>query len=205
MTKPPPDQDSALRVYKLGVKLYLDPLDEIDYSDFIAVFNEWIQDQPIPNHLLIDVHDYRHVHHGPGVLLVGHQGNFGVDFQAGRPGLVYYRKQPLEGTVDSSLRTCLGTLLQAGRLLLESSHFEKNLQFATNEILVFSNDRLLAPNQKEARVLFEEAASGILQELADGSGSFSYSEGDPRDRFAVTLELPGPGLDTLIQRLAAQG
>ena len=95
-------------IYRLGAKAYLVDPEGIDFGGFIEVFNRWIQDQPIAGHLLIDVHDYRHVQHGPGVLLVGHQGSFSLDFGEGRPGLVYYRKQPLGITtklLDEACRT----------------------------------------------------------------------------------------------------
>ena len=201
MTAQSLDRDRSLQIHKLGVKLFLCPTDGLDFGDFIAIFNQWIQDQPIPDHLLIDVHDYRHVHNGPGILLVGHQGNFSLDLGEGRPGLVYYRKQPMEGAAESYLRTCLETLLKACRLLLQTDRFGESLEFETNEILVFSNDRLRAPNRKNTRVLFEQAASELLHGIAEESGSFSYPEADPRDRFAVTLKFPQCKIDILLQRL----
>lgn len=201
MTAQSLDRDRSLQIHKLGVKLFLCPTDGLDFGDFIAIFNQWIQDQPIPEHLLIDVHDYRHVHNGPGVLLVGHQGNFSLDFGEGRPGLVYYRKQPMKGAAKSCLRTCLQILLQACRLLLQTEPFGKSLEFETNEILIFSNDRLQAPNRKDTRVLFEQAASELLHEMAEGNGFFSYPEADPRDRFAVALKFPQCEIDTLLQHL----
>ena len=186
-------------IYKLGAKVHLSHTDGIDFGDFIEVFNRWIQDQPIAGHLLIDVHDYRHVHHGPGVLLVGHQGNFSLDFREGRPGLLYYRKQPLGDDLSSNLRTVLATLLRACQLLQDSAGLE--LKFATGEVIVFANDRLLAPNRKDTNAAFQEAVLGVLHLIANGNIECSLDRKDPRGRVAVTVKFSDPGVDSLLQRL----
>ena len=192
-------QEGGDLIYKLGAKVHLSHTEGIDFGDFIEVFNRWIQDQPIAGHLLIDVHDYRHVHHGPGVLLVGHEGNFSLDFEDGRPGLVYYRKQPLGNDLSSNLRTLLATLLRACQLLEDSAGLE--LQFATGEVIVFANDRRLAPNTKDTNAAFQEAVSGVLHLIANGNAECSLDRRDPRERVAVTVKFPDPGVDSLLQRL----
>ena len=197
----PPEQQGV--IYKLGAKVYLVGTEGIDFGDFIEVFNRWIQDQPIAGHLLIDVHDYRHVQQGPGVLLVGHQGNFSLDFGEGRPGLAYYRKQPLGSDLSSNLHAVLATLLRACRLLQDSSGVE--LKFATGEVEVFANDRLLAPHRRDEEASFQEALSGILHLIANGNGEYSVRGGDPRERLAVTLKFPDAGLDSLLERLGDEG
>jgi len=186
-------------IYRLGAKVHLSRTESIDFGDLIKVFNRWIQEQPIAGHLLIDVHDYRHVHHGPGVLLVGHQGNFSLDFGEGRPGLVYYRKQPLGNDLHSNLRTVLATLLRTCQLLEDSAELE--LKFATDEIIVFASDRRLAPNTEDTRAAFQEAVSSVLDLIANENGERSFYQGDHRERFALTLKLPDSGVASLLQRL----
>ncbi len=199
MAQPQKQEKQEGVIYRLGAKVHLVGTEGIDFGDFIEVFNRWIQDQPIAGHLLIDVHDYRHVQHGPGVLLVGHQGNFSLDFGAGRPGLVYYRKQPLGSDLSSNVRAVLVTLLRACRLLEDSSGVE--VKFATGEVEVFANDRLLAPNKKDAKASFQEALTSVLHVIANGNGECLLQEGDPRERLAVTLKFPEAGLDSLAKRL----
>jgi len=199
MAQPQKQEKQEGVLYRLGAKVHLAGSEEIDFGGFIEVFNRWIQDQPIAGHLLIDVHDYRHVQHGPGVLLVGHQGNFSLDFGKGRPGLVYYRKQPLGNDLSSNLRAVLTTLLRACRLLQDSSGFE--LKFATGEVEVFANDRLLAPSQEDGNASFQEAVSGVLHWIANGNGECCIPGGDSRERLAVTLKFPDAGLDSLVRPL----
>jgi hypothetical protein len=82
-----------MSTYKYGVKFFFTNASK-PLKDFIPVFHGWIQRQALPGHMLLDVHDYSHVHHGPGILLVAHEANLSVDEAEGRRGLVYIRKQP---------------------------------------------------------------------------------------------------------------
>ena len=75
-------------LHRLGVKFFAADPTSIKLPDFIPVFHEWIQKQNLTGHLLIDVHDYSHVHHGPGILLVAHEGNVSLENEEGRPGLL---------------------------------------------------------------------------------------------------------------------
>ena len=89
-----------MTTHKFGVKLFITNPTAKSLKEFIPVFHGWIQRQALPGHMLLDVHDYSHVHHGPGILLVAHEANLSIDEAEGRRGLVYIRKQPgnLAGT-----------------------------------------------------------------------------------------------------------
>src|SRR5260370_30328619 len=82
--------------HRLGVKFFAATGAHIELTGFIPIFHEWIQKQVIDNHLLIDAHNYSHIHQGTGILLVAHEGNFSIDMADDRMGLLYYRKQPVE-------------------------------------------------------------------------------------------------------------
>ena len=60
------------------------------------MFHSWIQEQ-VGEGLLLDVADYRHVHEGPGVILIGYEGNYSVDNTDNRLGVRYNRKAALDG------------------------------------------------------------------------------------------------------------
>ena len=55
------------------------------------MFHDWIQNQRL-DELLIDVVDYRHVHDGPGVILIAHDAHYAFDTSEGRLGLLYSRR-----------------------------------------------------------------------------------------------------------------
>ena len=145
---------------KYGVKLFFtNPSKPL--KDFIPVFHGWIQRQALPGHLLIDVHDYSHVHHGPGILLVSHEANLSIDEAEGRRGLVYIRKQP------ATLRDTVEAARQAVKLLGEP--------FDSGKFEIFVNDRLATPSSAQ----IAEAVGGQV----------TQQKTDPRERltFAVTL------------------
>src|SRR5262252_4283494 len=105
-----------MEVYRAGVKFFIADPQSLRLRDLVPVFHAWIQKQSIPGHLLIDVHDYSHIQGGPGILLVGHEGNFSTEMGEGIPGLVYFRKQPA-GSFEETLRASLKAVLQAAALI----------------------------------------------------------------------------------------
>src|SRR2546423_3495394 len=111
-------------------------------EDFIPIFHGWIQKQNLSAHLLIDVHDYSHIHQGPGILLVAHEGNFSIDMSDGRPGLLYHRKTPTALAAADHAAAILKSALQAVRLLEKDAR----LRFSMDEFVIIANDRLTAPN-----------------------------------------------------------
>lgn len=179
-------------IYKLGIKIYFANPQAIKARECVPVLHKLIQGQKIAGHLLIDAHDYAHVQNGPGILLVAHEGNFSIDDTDGRPGLVYYRKQPLDGDVSQRLEAILRTLLETARLL-ESEPSLKGWTTKRDELVVFSNDRLLAPNTAEARAAFEP----LVARFAAGawpSADVRIENGsaDPRERLAFAIRSSKP-------------
>ncbi len=122
--------------YKFGIKLFFANQQDRELTEFIPVFHGWIQRQALPGHLLIDVHDYSHVHHGPGILLVAHEANLSLDEAEGRRGLVYIRKQP------ATLREIVEAARRAAQLLEK----EQGVEFVASPFEVFVNDRLHSPS-----------------------------------------------------------
>ncbi|HXI85716.1 MAG TPA: hypothetical protein VNL17_16680 [Verrucomicrobiae bacterium] len=168
-------------LYKIGIKLFVTNPQAVNLRDFIPVFHGWIQQQKVAGHQLIDVHDYSHVHNGPGILLVAHEGNFSMDQEGGRLGLFYYRKRPLEGGFEANLKSVTETALQACKLL-ESEPKLDGLKFDTKEILVLANDRLLAPNDATARATLEPIIAKVL-----GKAALAPQAADSRERLAFMV------------------
>ncbi len=168
-------------LYKIGVKIFVTNPQAVNIRDFIPVFHSWIQQQKVEGHLLIDVHDYSHVHNGPGILLVAHEGNFSLDQEGGRLGLFYYRKRPLEGTLEANLKRVLEIALHACQLL-ESEPKLDGIKFDTKQILVLANDRLLAPNEPATADMLEPIIAGAL-----GQTELAPQSTDSRERLAFTV------------------
>ena len=134
------------RLQRFAVKLYLAPGSTLAPRSCIEIFHRWIQERAVPG-LLIDVADYTHLTGGPRVVLVAHEGHYALDDADGRMGLVYTRRQPLEGTLPERLAAAVGMLLAAAiRLEQDTADLaDGRAEFLGNELAVVANDRLIAP------------------------------------------------------------
>lgn len=190
-----------MELHKIGVKCFAEERDELELLDFIPVFHRWIQTGALDD-LLIDVADYSHMHHGPGILLVAHEGNYGYDETGGRNGLIYYSKRELEGDSGERFAKVTRKALRACRLLEQEPELQGRVAFRGDELLVFSNDRLIAPNTEEAYARFEPALRAFLDRLYAGTGYELTRETDPSERLSITVKATEPvGVDTLLERL----
>jgi hypothetical protein len=169
--------------------------------DLVPVFHRWIQTGAIPGHLLIDVADYDHVPEGPGVLLVAHEGNLGMDLIGGRLGLLYYRKQPLAGDLAARLRACIATALHACRLLERDAALAGRVRFNAGTLEIFANDRLHAPNEAATYDAFQPVLDGLLRTLYGDARCNVERPADARARFGVTVTGPTATVDQLLARL----
>jgi hypothetical protein len=187
-------------LHRFGIKLpSTDP--SFPTRSLIPVFHRWIQTAALPGHLLIDVADYEHVPDGPGIVLVAHEGNIGLDLTGGHTGLVYYRKQPLAGDLAARLRACATITLQAARLLEQDPALEGRLRFEAGRFELFVNDRLRAPNDAATYDAFQPTLDALLQTLYPGAPCTVTRPTDPRSRFGVTVSGPAATVDQLLARL----
>jgi len=187
---------------RVGVKVFAEDADDLALPEFIPIFHRWIQGRVL-DQLLIDVADYSHVHAGPGILLVAHEGNYSVDESEGRRGLAYYAKTAMDGDLESRLVALCRTTLEACRRLAAEPELRGRLRFRGDEIRVFANDRLLAPNTDDTFARVEPAVRGLAHTLYPDVECAMTRERDPKERFAVTLSADQRvDLATLLARLA---
>jgi hypothetical protein len=145
--------------HRINVKFYLNGGPEVSGETWFRVLSSWIP--TTPDEVLVDVADYGHVKTGPLTVLVGHDANYAIDNSDGRLGLVYARKQPLEGDLSVRLRTVLRATLKACRRI-EADPAVDGTRFKGDECLVTFNDRLEAPNTEAA---FEAVRPAVSREL----------------------------------------
>ena len=158
----------AAAVQRIALKVFLDEPPALSPRDVIPVFHRWIQTRAVDG-LLIDVADYTHLPTGPLVLLVGHEGRYVLDRGDERLGLQYVRTQPLDGPLETRLRTVAGMLVRAARLLESDATLPGPVRFRGDEIEWVANDRLLAPNTPETLSAVRPAFESFLGTLSDGT------------------------------------
>jgi hypothetical protein len=192
--------------HKLSVKFFATDDSAVDLAAFVPVFHGFIQRHAIPDHLLIDVADYQHVHHGPGIVLVSHETNFSTDTAEGRIGLMAQRKQPIEGatTLQDRLAHVTSAALRACALLEQDPALAGKLRFRTDEILFRLHDRLLAPNTPETYRAVEPDLRSFLSTLYPGDEVSLEPRHAPQTLFEVRIRLTSsPPVSDLLERLEA--
>ena len=189
-----------MNIQHVNVKFYLENPEAVNLADFGAVFNTWIQNQRLEE-LLIDVADYLHVHNGPGILLIGHEADYSLDNRAGRLGLLYNRKEQLEGTTQEKLAQAVRANLIVAQIL-EKEH---GLKFNTQEIQIVINDRLLVPNQAETFADLEADFTGFFDRLYGGAEYQLKHHSDPRERFTLNVSTTAKlDVEALLKNLAGE-
>src|SRR3954463_16777801 len=113
-----------METHKIIVKFFVEDASRIRGEQFVPIFHSWIQQQAIPEHLLIDVADYQHVSGGPGTGLVAHEANFLTDREEGKLGLMYARKQPAPGDFLARLKLAFRFCLQGCARLETDAHLK---------------------------------------------------------------------------------
>ena len=178
---------TLIQLQHVNVKLLLRNPEEVDLEPLIPIFHGWIQDQ-VGEGLLLDIADYRHVDEGPGVVLIGHEGNYSVDNSDNRLGVRYNRKAALDGTNQDRLKQATRAALTACQRLEADPRLGEKFRFNGQEIEIFINDRLLAPNCDATREAADPDFQIFFQKLFRG-GKYSTSYGgDPRKLFAVSVK-----------------
>jgi len=191
----------SIELQHINVKLLLKDSQGVDLNPLIPVFHSWIQGQ-VCDKLLLDVADYRHVYGGPGVVLIGHEADYSIDNTDNRLGVRYNRKAVLGGGNQERLAQAALAALTACQHLHEDTRLNGKFHFNGQDIEIFVNDRLLAPNNEARR----EALSAEFQAFSErifGETEYSLSFGDDPGRLlGVSLRTSQPvSVENLLQNL----
>lgn len=163
-----------------------------DLTPVIELFHRCIQ-RGLVEGLLIDVADYRHVPQGPGVLLVGHDVDYGVEAD----GFAVVRKR-CEDAAAIQLRDALRMGLGALDALADDGALP--VEVDRDRFTVEVRDRRLGDRDEVASVLADEVTP-TLQELFGEDVTVAAVAGDPRDPAQVSVTVPAGSSVTALERL----
>ena len=148
---------------RISVKYYLEDPFVHNVVELIPVFHRWIQEHALEG-ILIDVADYSHVHHGPGLMLVAHEGHYRLDESDGRFGMEWDAKRYAFGSLEDRIRDVFQKTLNACRRLESERGLGRLFRFRTDVIAFRIRDRLLAANTKLAYETYRPALERVLRE-----------------------------------------
>lgn len=173
---------------RISLKLFADPATIPPHAKLVEAWHGWIKAGTLAE-LLVDVVDYGHVHHGPSVLLVGHESDYALDYGEGRVGLLYVRKRAPDPGANKRLADSLVRVANAA-LLLEGEPLLSGLRFQTQEVLLRVLDRLNAPNERATWDADKDEIQKTMQSVLGPGTEAVYDESDPRGPFTVRVRAP---------------
>lgn len=182
---------------RISVKLFFEPGAAPNPEAAIPLFHRWIQEATVPG-LLVDVVDYSHVHHGPGVILIGHEGDYALDMSHGQPGLLYRRKRVWPAAADTlvaRLQLVVARGLAAADAVAAAGSRSGFVAPRRDELELMFADRLALPNEKLSQRQVEESLPTALVNLyPEHRLEVHHVEPDPRQplRVRVTLQPVSP-------------
>lgn len=188
---------SALEAPRIALKFYASDPEEAAEADFVGLFHQWIRDR-IGHDVLIDVADYRHVRDGPGVMLLGHRGEYALDRRDGRIGLSYRTKRFAAVAPQDNLRHAMATLVEAA----QRAEADRDVVVDTDEVLVRIEDRAYADNSGAAFADVQDGLHRFFGEMYGGPVTLEHVE-DPKGPLTVRVRSNvAPELDELGARLS---
>ncbi|QPC84107.1 hypothetical protein G4Y79_06960 [Phototrophicus methaneseepsis] len=182
---------------RLSVKLFAENPEVAPVADLVPVFQHWIQLKAVAG-LLIDVADYKHVHHGPGVILIGHEADYAYDLSTGRPGIQYTIKRTQLPSLTDAINLALTRALDAARIL-QTEEGLNGLRIGADEIEITIADRLGFPNEPDVVAQVIDVIKVIAVQAYGDAASIAVADGDERDPIRVTLKSEGPTLLETVQ------
>ncbi len=190
---------------RLAVRIPVDPDPgpDVDLHPFIGVFHRFIQEAAVDG-LLIDVADYAHVPEGPGVILIGHDVDYGMDQAGGTLSLLTTRKRTESLSFEEAVRDALRKALVAARAI--EADPTTQFRFDPRSLTVHLIDRLVAPSSPEGFEAASAAVAPVFEKLFVGGYEVSrVGEDDERRPLSLRVTTDeAVDLDALVGRLGGR-
>lgn len=188
---------------KIGIKLYATGGHTAPLHDLVPVFHRWIQQSALGGKL-VDVVDYRHVHQGPGVMLIGFDFHLAIDDEGGERGLSIDWKRPLTGHLEARIEHVLSVALDAAITLEDTPLPGEPISFDGRRLEIRTSERILAPNDDETWTRFRGAIETVTNVAFPACRFEVERHPDRRRRLAARLSTaPAFALREARSRLSA--
>lgn len=184
-----------MHVQRVSVKLPLTEGAKVEPRDLVPVFHRFIQRRAL-DEITVDVVDYAHVHHGPGVLLVCHAADYALDEGEGERGLLYRNKRDPAGPIDALVAEALRRVLVAARWIETDEDLAGRAHFRADRLLVRVHDRLLAPNDAATHAAGLAVLDPFFTRLYGGAAELTRADEDPRALWGVRVAAHGAATGT---------
>ena len=171
---------------QINIKIFASDDSQIVYTNFIKVFNRWMEEGEQDDYL--NYADYSFTHAGPGVLLMSKQANYSIDCSDLQHGFLYNQKHVVSGSNQQKIRQSFIKALVLAAKLQSSDELESQVRFDGNQILFFINNRNIAMNTDASFELIQaELNPGLVSMYRINDFVLSRAYDDPRKRFGIRI------------------
>jgi hypothetical protein len=187
---------------RISVKFPVAAPASVHTDKLVPLFHRWIQEHAIEG-VLVDVANYDHVPDGPGVMLIGDEGDHAIDFTEGKPQFAYTRKRAMPGGLRDKLRITLRTALAGIKVLQDNPAPHGPISIRLSEATISLIDRLHAPNNEGTWAKVRGDIEAVVSEVFGPGAKAEWTKGDARGNFNVRITAPSVGnVSTLLDRFA---
>ncbi len=169
-----------MELQQISAKIYAQNSTPLSSEVLIPIFHNWIRAGALDK-LLIDVVDYSHVPNGPGVMLIAHEGHYGLDLSDGRPGVRWAAKRDPAGPPAQKIAAALSDALRAAQALENDPMTANQIAFDTARILIRVESRLEVENKDDDLARLRPVVEQVLASLYGEAGFELSPLSDPRD------------------------
>lgn len=164
---------------RLSIKLFIDNPETIEAKQIVPIFQRWIQRNQVEG-LLIDVADYQHVPNGPGIVLIGYEGDYAYDFSDNRAGIQYTLKQTAAFSFGEAVSIALRRVLQAAQAL-EKEKSLAGIRINASDLQISILDRLNFPNNPDGWLDIIPEVQAVAGAIYSSDLRIKAIEGDVRE------------------------
>lgn len=189
---------------RLAIKFNLKTEASFTAKAIMPIFQRWIQEHAVEG-MLIDVVDYKHVHEGPGVILIADEGDYAYDLSEGKAGLLYVRKRSLPDNLADALQLLMRVAVNATqRFEDEDSLGGATFDYSSAKITFL--DRLNYANSDETLSAIHDLAFAFLSTAyATQDITITRANEDSREAFAIQFKVAGDvSSEALAERLNSE-
>lgn len=187
--------------HRMSLKYFTQKPEAVDLAAFMGIFQRWIQKSSVEG-LLLDVMDYKHIDNGPGIVLIGLDGDYSLDLANGQPGLLYTHKRHQIESLSELLNITFRRTLAACQTLEKDRLIRPPVRFLTGEAELKFLDHLRTPNTADTLESVRSDVQKILETLYGEALLPELISTDARESFGIRIRATNPpDIATLLSHL----
>ena len=188
-------------IQKIAIKLFTDTPEIIDLNPFLSIFARWRHNKSHSAEW-VDLADYAHVPKGPGILLIGQQGNLSLDLAEPGSGILWNNKKGLSGSIEDRIIETFRRGITLAHQLTSEIDYPKTFKPRPGFLQLSFNDRLELPNDPNTELLLRSSVNKAMDALLRPKNYKMIQESDSSRRYGFIIHSDSTdSIDQLQDRL----